>query len=228
MKFLTIAVGAALLASASAAQAEIVASSDDGFVTRDTAVVDATPMQVWLALISPGKWWNDAHTWSGDAANMTLKPQAGGCFCERIPEDVEADRVTLEGSVEHMRVIQAFPERAMRMRGGLGPLQSEPVSGVLTIVISEAEQGTQIVWEYVVGGFMRYETGVIAPAVDGVMTQQLNGLAELLGRIDVPEAPTEEAPPEAEGAPAEEAAPEADKSEPRSSVDEAFSDLSDN
>ena len=228
MKFLTIAAGAALLASASAAQAEIVASSDDGFVTRDTAVVDATPMQVWLALISPGKWWNDAHTWSGDAANMTLKPQAGGCFCERIPEDVEADRVTLEGSVEHMRVIQSFPERAMRMRGGLGPLQSEPVSGVLTIVISEAEQGTQIVWEYVVGGFMRYETVVIAPAVDGVMTQQLNGLAELLGRIDVPEAPTEEAPPEAEGAPAEEAAPEADKSEPRSSVDEAFIDLSDN
>ncbi|RGP40977.1 hypothetical protein BPTFM16_01272 [Altererythrobacter insulae] len=186
MKILTATFAAALLACSGTASAEIVASSENGFVTRDSAVVDATPMEVWLALTSPGKWWNDAHTWSGDAANMTLKPQAGGCFCERIPEDMDADRVTLEGSVEHMRVVQAFPERALRMRGGLGPLQSEPVSGVLTVVISEAEEGTRIVWEYVVGGYMRYEVGVIAPAVDGVMTQQLNGLADLLGRIDAP------------------------------------------
>ena len=199
MKILTATFAAALLACSGTASAEIVASSENGFVTRDSAVVDATPMEVWLALTSPGKWWNDAHTWSGDAANMTLKPQAGGCFCERIPEDVDADRVTLEGSVEHMRVIQAFPERALRLRGGLGPLQSEPVGGVLTIVISEAEEGTRIVWEYVVGGYMRYETGVIAPAVDGVMTQQLNGLAELLGRIDAPEpAPEPETPAEPE------------------------------
>ena len=202
MKFLTAFAGAALLGCSGVAQAEVVASSEDGFVTRDSAIVDATPMQVWLALISPGKWWNDAHTWSGDAANMTLKPQAGGCFCERIPENVDADRVTLEGSVEHMRVIQAFPERALRMRGGLGPLQSEPVSGVLTIVISEAEKGTQIVWEYVVGGYMRYEVGTIAPAVDGVMTQQLNGLADMLGRVDAGEPAEKEPEPEAIDEPA--------------------------
>ena len=115
---------------------------------------------------------------------------------------MDADRVTLEGSVEHMRVIQAFPERALRLRGGLGPLQSEPVGGVLTIVISEAEEGTRIVWEYVVGGFMRYETSVIAPAVDGVMTQQLNGLADLLGRIDAPE-PEPEPEPETPAVPEE-------------------------
>ena len=149
-------------------------------------------------------------------------------LCERIPEDVDADRVTLEGSVEHMRVVQAFPERALRMRGGLGPLQSEPAGGVLTVVISEAENGTRIVWEYVVGGFMRYEVPVISIAVDGVMTQQLNGLAELLGRLDAPDAPSEDVEPEAEEAPAEESAPEVDGGEPRPSVDEAFSDLSDN
>ena len=228
MKFPTAITGALLIAFSGAAQAEIVASSEEGFVTRDTAVVDATPMEVWLALISPGKWWNDAHTWSGDAANMSLKPQAGGCFCERIPEDLDADRVTLEGSVEHMRVIQAFPERALRMSGGLGPLQSEPVGGVLTIVISDAEEGTQIVWEYVVGGYMRYDVDVIAPAVDGVMTQQLDGLASLLGRLDTPVPLPEVAVPEVEDAPVEEVDPEAVEEKPRSSVDEAFSDLSDN
>jgi hypothetical protein len=98
----------------------------------------------------------------------------------------------------------------------------------LTVVISEAENGTQIVWEYVVGGFMRYEVPVISIAVDGVMTQQLNGLADLLGRLDAPDAPSEDVEPEAEEAPVEEIAPEVDGGEPRPSVDEAFSDLSDN
>lgn len=203
MKCVAAALAAPLIMLATAAQAEIVETGGDGFVTRDEALVEASPMQVWLALISPGKWWNDAHTWSGDAANMTLKPQAGGCFCERIPEEADADRVTLEGSVEHMRVIQAYPERALRMRGALGPLQSEPVSGVLTITISETGGGTRIVWEYVVGGYMRFPVDVIAPAVDGVMSQQLDGLASGLGRLD---GAAEEAPPQAETG--EEAEPE--------------------
>ena len=175
------------------ANAEVVESADEGFVTRDIAIVEATPKAVWLALIAPKNWWNSGHTWSGDAANLTLKPQAGGCFCERIPEDPDLTKITLEGSVEHMRVIQASPERALRMQGALGPLQSEPVTGVLTIAISEVEQGTRIVWEYVVGGYMRYEPGIIAKAVDGVMSQQLSGLADTLGVVELEqtEAPAE-------------------------------------
>ena len=226
MKFrATIALAASFSAFAAPAQAEIVASGPDGFVTRDEAVVEATPMEVWLALISPGKWWNDGHTWSGDAANLTLKPQAGGCFCERIPEDRTAERVTLEGSVEHMRVIQSYPERALRMRGSLGPLQSEPVSGVLTITIGEVDGGTRIVWEYVVGGFMRYPVDVIAPAVDGVMSQQLDGLANLLGRVDQPEPEPEPVEPAEEepDTPAEEA-----QEPPEQSLEEAIDAMADN
>ncbi len=180
-----LAAGAALSISAPIS-AKVTKADDKGFVTRDTAVVEAEPKAVWLALISPSKWWNKAHTWSGDAANLTLRPQAGGCFCERIPEDPDSDEVTLEGSVEHLRVIQAFPEKVLRMRGGLGPLQSEPATGVLTIAIGANEdgEGTRIVWEYVVGGTMRYKVPVIAKVVDGVMTQQLDALAAMLGRID--------------------------------------------
>ncbi|WFL76673.1 SRPBCC family protein [Altererythrobacter arenosus] len=213
-----------LLLAASNARAEVVAQDDDSFVTRDTAVVATDPKATWLALISPGKWWNSAHTWSGDAANMTLRPQAGGCFCEKIPEDPTADRVTLEGSVEHMRVIQAFPEKVLRMRGGLGPLQSEPADGVLTIVLSEAEEGTRIVWEYVVGGAMRYEKAVISKAVDGVMTQQLDGLAALLGRLDKPSVAAEEQ----EGATGEESdAGEAPADGPEPTLEEAIDALVD-
>jgi len=185
---------AAAFGTAAAAQGEVASTSDSGFITRDEAVVEANPKETWLALISPADWWSSQHTWSADAANLRLTPQAGGCFCEKIPEVEEPDRFTLEGSVEHMRVIQAYPESALRLVGALGPLQSEPVMGVLTIALSEVDvpgefgtkKGTRIVWEYNVGGSMRYEIPVISKAVDGVMSLQLAGLAEKLGKVEAP------------------------------------------
>ncbi|AOL95196.1 SRPBCC family protein [Porphyrobacter sp. LM 6] len=192
--------GAALTLAAPAA-AEVTRSSDAGFVSRHEVLVEASPKEVWLALISPAQWWTSDHTWSGDAANLTLTPQAGGCFCETIPAVDEPERFTLQGSVEHMRVIQAYPEQALRMTGALGPLQSEPVVGVLTIAISTVEQGTRIVWEYNVGGSMRYEIPVISKAVDGVMGIQLKALAKTLGPVVV--TPVAE-PQAAEAAPAAE------------------------
>ena len=225
-----------LAAVAVPALAEIEQIEERRFLTRDEAVVSASPKEVWLALISPARWWNSAHTWSGDAANLKLTPQAGGCFCETIPEVDQPGRFTLEGSVEHMRVIQAYPERALVMRGALGPLQPEPVAGVLTIAISEVEEGTRIVWEYNVGGFMRFETKAIAAAVDGVMSQQLAGLADMLGRVEKPEAdPRPEPRPEPESEPDDvsdeevviegEEVIEETPAERAPSVEEAFGDL---
>lgn len=184
--------GLAVFVGTVPAGAEVVRSTDNSFVTRHEAVVKANPKEVWLALISPAGWWQAAHTWSGDPKNLSLTPQAGGCFCERIPEVDEPGRFTLEGSVEHMRIVQAYPEQALRMVGSLGPLQSEPVTGVLTIAISKSDSGTKIVWEYNVGGPMRYEVPVISKAVDGVMGAQLGALAKLLGVVPtpVPAAPT--------------------------------------
>lgn len=218
MKLLSAAWMVGLIAWANAAHAEVVAADDGGFVTRDEAVIDATPKEVWLALISPAKWWSSSHTWSADSSNLTLKPQAGGCFCERIPEDPDPKRITLEGSVEHMRVIQAYPERALRMSGALGPLQSEPVNGVLTISISEVEEGTRVVWEYVVGGYMRYDVAMIAPAVDGVMSEQLNGLATLLGRVGAPAEAAQEG---------EESAGQGETEEREQTLEEAIDALAD-
>ncbi len=181
------AITAAGLASGPA-RAEITAETDQGFVTRHEVILEASLKETWLALISPARWWSSQHTWSSDAANLTLTPQAGGCFCETIPEVDEPGRFTLEGSVEHMRVIHAYPEQALRMVGALGPLQSEPVTGVLTIALTpvdgEADEGrTRVVWEYNVGGSMRYEIPVIAKAVDGVMALQVKGLGDLLGVV---------------------------------------------
>lgn len=252
MRHSNIALIAAFALGAVPAAAEVAKADEDHFITRNEAVVDASPKETWLALISPARWWSDEHTWSADAANLTLTPQAGGCFCEKIPEVDEPGRFTLEGSVEHMRVIQSYPEVALRMKGALGPLQSEPVTGILTIALTpvEPEGGqvtTRVVWEYNVGGSMRYPVEVISPAVDGVMTLQLTRLAEMLGVVV---APTQEgSPPKPEGqdgdAPGEDSAkdgpaaidPEAviegdaeddgpEQTGP-SAVDEVFGDLTD-
>ena len=186
--------------------AEVVETGDTHFVTRDTARIAASPRDVWLALIEPGKWWNDSHTWSGDAANMTLTPQAGGCFCERIPGEDGTSGFAMDGSVQHAVVVQSYPMRALRMRGGLGPLQGEPATGVLTITMKEIDGGTQVFWEYVVGGAMRFDVPTISKSVDAVMTQQLEGLTSHLGALGGTSAaranPVEE--PEADPEPAEE------------------------
>jgi hypothetical protein len=175
--------GLALGLLAVPAAAEITKIHSQGFIVRHEVVVEADLKQTWLALISPDTWWRKEHTWSGDAANLSIRPSAGGCFCERIPEVDEPGRFTLEGSVEHMRVLQAYPEAALRMSGGLGPLQSEPVNAILTIALSTVDEGTRIVWEYNVAGYMRYEVPVIAKSIDGVIGLQAAALGEVLGPV---------------------------------------------
>jgi uncharacterized protein YndB with AHSA1/START domain len=190
-------------ASAQPAAAEVVESSADHFVTRDSATVKAAPKAAWLALIDPATWWDKEHTWSGSAANLSLQPQAGGCFCERLPEQDTASEVGLAGSAQHMVVVMAEPMKVLRMRGALGPLQSEPVDGVLTVTMQAAAGGgTKLVWEYVVGGHLRYPVDKISAAVDGVMSQQLGHLADLLGPTEAaPEAKPAAKPPVAKPAP---------------------------
>ena len=184
MRLVTTVLAAATLTAAMPLSATVAETSERGFVTQDQADVAASPLDTWLALIRPAAWWNDAHTWSADAANMTLTPQAGGCFCERVPGEDREDGFSLDGSVQHMTVIQAYPLRNLRMRGGLGPLQGEPATGVLTITLEEIAGGTRIRWEYAVGGSMRYEVASISQAVDAVMSQQLHGLRDYLGALE--------------------------------------------
>ncbi|GMM92959.1 SRPBCC family protein [Qipengyuania sp. MTN3-11] len=179
----------ACLSASVPVSAEVVSTTVTGFVTRDTATVAVSPLETWLALIKPGDWWNDRHSWSGDAGNMVLTPQAGGCFCETIPGDDSANGYAMDGSALHATVVQAFPLRVLRMRGGFGPLQGEPATGVLTITMEEIEGGTRILWEYNVGGPMRYEIGQISGAVDAVMSEQLRGLQAHLGALDGVEPP---------------------------------------
>lgn len=210
-----------LALAAASAHAEVVQQSDGGFIVREIAEVPADNWASWAALISPAKWWSAQHTWSGKAENLYIDSQATGCFCELMPVPEGAPDGTRRGSAEHMHILQSAPGTMLRMSGALGPLQGEAAKGVLTITFKKAPKGTQIVWEYVVGGYMRFKPEQISKAVDGVMGEQLGRLAKSLGGDLVASkepAPKEEAkvevPAEPPAASKAEAPGEAPKAEP--------------
>ena len=176
--------GAVLATAPLPVAAEVAASSDRGFVSHNEVLVAATPARAWEAMIQPAQWWNGDHSYSGDAANMTIAARAGGCFCEMLPGKGNLPA----GQVEHMRVINVAPGSMLRLSGGLGPLQSEPVSGVLTMTLSPEGEMTRISWDYVVGGYMRMPMAELAPAVDQVVGEQLLRLATHLGTVMDPAA----------------------------------------
>lgn len=164
-------------------RADVVSADAQGVVIHLAAEVAAGPMESWKALTVPSRWWSNAHTFSGDAANLYIDSQATGCFCEKLPLPGDAPEGQRPGSVEHMHIVFANPGKALRMVGALGPLQSEAVHGTLTIVLKPVEGGTRIVWEYVFGGFVRKKPEDIAAAVDAVLQEQLSSLSERIGPL---------------------------------------------
>lgn len=70
-------------ASADHLYAEVKSATADGFVVVHARRVDAEPAKVYATLPAVDRWWNSEHSYSGDAANFSLKAEAGGCFCER-------------------------------------------------------------------------------------------------------------------------------------------------
>lgn len=175
--------GAVLAAlGASQAQAEVSGLTDAGFVSRNDVTVEASPSEAWQEMVAINRWWSGDHTYSGDAANLYLDPQATGCFCEKLPVPKDAPPGQRMGSIEHAHVVYADPvRRVLRMTGGLGPLQGEAVHATLTITFKPVDGGgTTIIWNYVVGGYMRMKMADIAPIVDKVLGEQAQHLGESL------------------------------------------------
>jgi uncharacterized protein YndB with AHSA1/START domain len=141
--------------------------SASGFKISHEVATAATPAEVWKALGRIGRWWDPAHTWSGDARNMRIDLRAGGCFCESWRDQ----------SVEHSRVIWAHKEQRLRMLGAFGPLQEWGVSGVAEFGIKPSDAGSTITFTYTVSGDARFKLDAVAPIVDQVLGSQVNRLA---------------------------------------------------
>jgi uncharacterized protein YndB with AHSA1/START domain len=169
MKRLLIAAALALTATAlsSEAGAEVVDAQPNGFEVKREAVLNAPADKVYAALSQPSRWWNKDHTWSGSAANLSLAPMAGGCFCEKLPNG---------GSVMHMTVVFAQPSQALRLSGALGPLQMTGATGALGWVLSEKDGKTTLTQTYDVGGYAKGGLDKLAPVVDKVLGEQFDRL----------------------------------------------------
>jgi hypothetical protein len=151
--------------------ADVVSSGQNGFEVRESVRVLATPQKAYAALLQPARWWSSSHTFSGNAANLSLEARAGGCWCEALPEG---------GSVEHMHVVYLVPGNTLRLRGALGPFQGLGVDGAMTWSLKGSANATEISVTYAVGGYGKDGFDSAAKAADQVLGEQLQLLKKLI------------------------------------------------
>ena len=160
---LAAAVGGTAGGRAVAATADV---SPTGFVVTLRHEVKVTPHRLYEALGEIDKWWNGSHSWSGQAANLSLAMQAGGCFCERWGAN----------SVMHARVIHAAEDKLLRLEGSLGPLQALATTSILTFALAPKDGGTTLIVTYRVAGNEAAGLQQLAGPVDGVIGEQVRRL----------------------------------------------------
>jgi hypothetical protein len=158
---------AMIVATAVTPRADVVDAGATGFTVRVVRHVVAPSAKVFATAVAVGSWWAADHTYSGVAANLTIEPKAGGCWCEQLVNG---------GAVKHMEVVFVDPGKLLRFRGGLGPLQSMAATGAMTWEFKAAGDGTDVTWTYAVTGYLPGGFEQLAPAVDGVLTSQLVNL----------------------------------------------------
>jgi uncharacterized protein YndB with AHSA1/START domain len=167
------AFGLAML-SAPGARADIVRANAGLFAIHAEQTVAANPEQVWAALVRVGDWWDSAHTYSGDAHNLTLDAHAGGCWCERWRGN----------SVAHARVLMVLREasgaRTLRLDAPLGPLQGMGVNAILTFSITPDPAGAKIQMTYRVSGDESLALDQVGPGVNEVIMAQYGRLIHLV------------------------------------------------
>jgi uncharacterized protein YndB with AHSA1/START domain len=163
-----------LVAATCSVRAEIKAASSDGFVVVYSQRINAAPATVFAALTAVDRWWSSEHTWSGNAANLSLKAEAGGCFCERWKD----------GNVEHGRVIMVLRDQMLRLQSALGPLQAGAVNGVLTFQLApdakSLSAATVLTLTYAVNAASGSALDKIAPAVNSVLGEQFGRLVRFI------------------------------------------------
>ena len=104
------------------------------------------------------------HTYSGDAARMSLQMRPGGCFCETLDGG---------GGIEHMRVTYVQPGERMVLTGSLGPLLYEATAGVMDVKVERIAGGSRVTMNYRAAGFAKGGAAKMAPLVDQVLGEQM-------------------------------------------------------
>ena len=157
----------ALALSGGTARAAVVEAQAGGFQVNESVEIAAPAAKVWAALAQVGSWWNGEHSWSQDARNLSLALKPGGCLCEALPNG---------GGVNHLSVVFVAPGKMVVFDGMLGPLLFSGGAGHLVWKLTEKAGHTTLAQTYYVGGYFPGGFDKIAPAVDGVLTDQIGRL----------------------------------------------------
>jgi hypothetical protein len=157
------------------AQAEVLAASAAGFSLKISTHTRADQELAYQAFTRVGQWWHPDHTYSGDAANLSLEMKPGGAFLERTGGG---------GFVKHLELVYTNPGSEIRLLGGLGPLQAMGLHGAMTVQFEGAERGgTRVTMLYNVSGFVDGGLQQLAPIVDRVQREQMERHAAFADRL---------------------------------------------
>jgi uncharacterized protein YndB with AHSA1/START domain len=190
----------ALCALAPFARAEVKESDPGAFFLTYDGTLAASTTKAYADIVQIGRWWDSEHTYSGKSANLSIKAEAGGCFCERWKD----------GSVEHGQVLMAMPGKVLRLRAALGPLQERALTGILTFWLRNENSATTLTVEYRVTGTSASGLDQLAPSVDQVLGAQIERLRRFVATGNPEPPPEEKAAAAAAAAAAKDAADDAD------------------
>ena len=154
----------ALMAWATPASAEVVSAEPHGFEVQEVVNLVIPQPKAFAAFGQIDQWWSKDHTYSGDAARMTLQMRPGGCLCETLDGG---------GGVEHLHVTYVKPGEEIVLTGSLGPLSYEETTGVMDGKFERIAGGSRVTMNYRAAGFAKGNAETLALAVDQVLGEQI-------------------------------------------------------
>lgn len=150
--------------------AEVIDQGDHVFKIRSILDVPLPMDTVFEKFANIGSWWNPEHTFGGDATRYRLDLARMGLI-----ETLD------EGFVKHMDIVYWNPGHRIVLKGGLGPLLTEAVVGVMIVDFEANEGSTRVALKYTVTGIVENGSlGNWAPAVDYVIGEQMHRLRVFL------------------------------------------------
>ena len=160
-----------MIAASLNAGAAVVDSAPNGFTLKVTVDIKAAPGIVYERVVKKiGGWWDPAHTFSGNPANLSIEEKALGCFCEKVKG----------GMNRSMQVIYFVPGETLVMTGAPGLFRDMAATATMSIGFAVAEGGTRVSVTYAVGGYSPDGLDKLAGPVDGVLLAQFTRLRNFI------------------------------------------------
>lgn len=148
--------------------AEIVSRSENAFTLKFEGPTRLGPAGVADAFSEVDLWWDPVHSYTGDAANLSLDLAPGGCWCEAMPDGVLFD---------HGRVVSAVYGE-IRLHAPFGPLRDMATRADLIVTWPLVDGVVTPTWTFIVEG---PGVGALAEPVDGVIG---GGFARWIAHMD--------------------------------------------